>query len=153
MTKPSRTSFRLQAPTAGFTLVEIMITVAIIGILSAVALPIYQDYVLQGRLVDATNALSSLRVRMEQYYQDNRTYLSTSTTTSPCASSSDAGLFTITCPTLTATTWIAQAQGSKQVASFKYTINQDGTMATTGLPTKWGSPANGCWIIHKGGTC
>ncbi|MFM2329587.1 MAG: hypothetical protein RLZZ494_1690, partial [Pseudomonadota bacterium] len=57
---------------SGFTLVELAIVLLIIGILSAIAMPIYQDHALQGRIVDATNALSTLRARMEQHYQDNR---------------------------------------------------------------------------------
>jgi type IV pilus assembly protein PilE len=144
-----------RAAMGGFTLLELMVVVAIVGILAAVAVPAYTDYVMRGHLVDGSNALSSLRVRMEQHYQDHRTYETVSAipATSPCDNSSTAGLFTITCTTLTANTWTAEAQGSGAVSGFTYTIDQDGVMATTALPTGWGTASTGCWIQRKGATC
>ncbi len=59
---------------AGFTLIEVMITVAIIAILAAVALPNYIDYVTRSRLVEAKSNLSDMRTRLEQYFLDNRSY-------------------------------------------------------------------------------
>ena len=53
----------------GFTLIEIMIVVAIVAILSAIALPSYSDYVLRSKLPEAFSALSDQRIRLEQYYQ------------------------------------------------------------------------------------
>ncbi|OGB14766.1 MAG: hypothetical protein A2W72_16830 [Burkholderiales bacterium RIFCSPLOWO2_12_67_14] len=141
----------------GFTLIELMITVAVVAILTALALPSYQDYVLRGRLVDATTALSSLRARMEQYYQDNRTYKSVSKTiVSPCANSSMAGTFTVSCPTLEDTSYLLQAKGAGSTVGFVFTMDNSGTQATTGLPKAWGEvPKAGyaCWIAKKGGTC
>src|SRR5450631_654421 len=58
----------------GFTLIEVMVVVAIIAILAAIALPNYTDYVTRGRIVEATAGLGDARNKMEQYYQDNRTY-------------------------------------------------------------------------------
>jgi type IV pilus assembly protein PilE len=58
----------------GFTLIEVMIVVAIIAILAGVALPSYQDYVRRGQLPEAFGRLSDYRVKMEQYYLDNRNY-------------------------------------------------------------------------------
>lgn len=58
----------------GFTLIEVMITVAIVAILAGVALPAYREYVRRGQLPEAFAALSDFRVKMEQYYQDNRNY-------------------------------------------------------------------------------
>src|SRR3954471_16993434 len=61
----------------GFTLVELMVTVAIIAILAAIALPAYRDYVIRGKLAEACSVLGSQRVKMEQFYQDARTYVGT----------------------------------------------------------------------------
>src|SRR5690606_1858627 len=58
----------------GFTLIELMITVAIIAILAAVAVPSYQDYVRRGKVTEATATLAQFRIKMEQYFQDNQTY-------------------------------------------------------------------------------
>lgn len=58
----------------GFTLIELMIVVAIVAILAAVALPAYGDYVRRGQLPEAFAGMADLRVKMEQYYQDNRNY-------------------------------------------------------------------------------
>jgi prepilin-type N-terminal cleavage/methylation domain-containing protein len=148
----------------GFTLIELMITVAIIGILAAVALPIYRNYVIRGKLVAGTNALASVRAQMEQFYQDNRQYTTIttpSTITSPCASPGVADTFTLSCPTLTATTYTVKATGSGLTAGAVYTMDQTatgypaGNPMTLGLPTSWGTvpSANHCWIMRKGDTC
>ena len=50
----------------GFTLLELMIAVAIVAILAAIALPSYSDYIKRAKLVEAQNALADFRVKMEQ---------------------------------------------------------------------------------------
>ncbi|MGM9516405.1 type IV pilin protein [Roseateles sp. DB2] len=61
-------------PQAGFSLMELMIAVAIMGVLFGIALPSYKDYVRRGAIPEATGTLSDYRIKMEQYYQDNRNY-------------------------------------------------------------------------------
>ena len=58
----------------GFTLIELMITVAVIGILAAVAYPSYTNYIQRGKITEATSSLSELRLRAEKWFSDNRTY-------------------------------------------------------------------------------
>ena len=66
---------QVKAKTSGFTLIEVMITVVIVAILAAVALPSYRNYQYRGKIPDAVSNLSAKRVKMEQYFQDNKTYL------------------------------------------------------------------------------
>ncbi|MEH6824770.1 MAG: type IV pilin protein [Motiliproteus sp.] len=59
---------------AGFTLIELMITVAIAGILMAIAYPSYQQYLIDSRRTDARNALLAFATTMERYRSDNNSY-------------------------------------------------------------------------------
>jgi type IV pilus assembly protein PilE len=137
----------------GFTLIEVMITVAIIGILAAVALPAYSDYLIRGKIPQATNNLSSMRIKLEQYFQDNRTYVGACVggTAAPLPAADN---FTYTCPTLTASTYTVVATGTGSMANFIYTIDQAGAKQTTGLPSAaWGTVTVNCWVVKKGGGC
>jgi len=73
----------------GFTLIELMIVVAIIAILSTIAYPAYTDYITRGKITEATSALASKRILMEQFFQDNRTYASAPACNSDTATSSN----------------------------------------------------------------
>jgi type IV pilus assembly protein PilE len=141
----------------GFTLIEAMIAVAIIAILAAVALPSYRDYVLRGQLADASNGLATMRAQMERYFQDNRTYASTGTFTTPCATTDTAprtfNNFLVSCAsTPTATAFTLQAVGSGPASGFTFTITETDVRATTAAPSGW----NTCttkWLLRKGAAC
>lgn len=136
----------------GFSLIELMVVVAIIGILAGVAYPAYTDYVLRSRLVEATDGLSAVRARMEQHYQDNRTYATAGAYIAPCLVAATYGLFSVACLTDPSTSaYTVTATGSGLVAAFVYTIDQSGTKATTS--TKWGTTSSSCWLMKKGDSC
>jgi len=57
----------------GFTLIELMIVVAIIGILAAVAIPAYQDYTARAQAAEAATLLAGLKTPIVEYYSTNGT--------------------------------------------------------------------------------
>lgn len=142
----------------GFTLIELMIVVAIIAILAAVAVPSYKDYVTRSKTVEATSRLSALRVTMEQFFQDNRSYVvGGNCGIGAIPNPGDSKYFTFACVG-TQVTYTITATGTGSMAGFSYTINDANlkTSAFTGIPlaTGWTAPVpNTCWATNTGGKC
>ena len=127
----------------GFTLIELMVVIAIIGVLTSIGLPAYSNYVKKGKAAEATSALADARVRMEQFYQDNRTYEG-----GPCPAAGKA--FTYAC-TLAATTYTIKATGTaaEGMSGFTYSVDQNNAKKST----YDGSAEANCWLTSKGGSC
>jgi type IV pilus assembly protein PilE len=145
--------------TKGFTLIEVMVVVAIIAILAAIAIPNYADYVSRSRITEAISDLSDLRVRMEQYFQDNRTYVGFTDgrmrQLDTCAVSTTVPgkYFEYSCgvPTATSYTFTATGINPGPMNGFVFTVDQANSR-TTSVPTGW-VPSTTCWVLKKDGSC
>ena len=120
----------------GFTLVELMIAVAIIGILASIAIPSYVEYVKKGRRASAQSHLMDIAQRQQQYLLDARTYAASLTTLGVTTPTDVANYYTIQVnvadapPSFTIT---ATAQGT-QVSDGNLTLDSTGAKTPVG---KW----------------
>jgi type IV pilus assembly protein PilE len=134
-------------------LIELMIVVAIIAILSAIALPAYSEYVRRGKVPEATNCLSQWRTNMEQFFQDNRTYdMDTTGAANPaCNANVCAGKNFNVGLVCTPNTFLLTATGvaGTDMAAFTYTLDQQNVRTSN---TPWGVGLT-CWITKRGDTC
>ena len=77
----------------GFTLIELMIVVAIIAILAAIALPAYQDYVARGQVSEAMSLASGAKTAVAEYYADRGAWPTTNAAAGLAAANSIAGKY------------------------------------------------------------
>lgn len=124
----------------GFTLVELMIALAVLAVLLSMAVPAYREYVRRGAVAAAIEVLASGRVVAEQYFLDSATYAGM-----PCPGGTT--YFAIDCES-DADSYTITATGSGAMDDFEYTINEANLRTTAG---PWG--AGNCWITRKGDRC
>ncbi len=140
----------------GFTLIELMITVAVVGILAAVALPSYTSYIARGKITDAVASLADYRVKMEQYFLDNRNY-GTASAACPVVIANSTS-FTYSCVVGSATPTVAYTATATSIAAALGSTAGDYTYTITELNAKSTSKFKGaavaklCWLV-KGSEC
>ena len=166
----------------GFTLIELLITVVVLGILAAIALPSYTSYITRSKLTEAHSQLSDLRVKLEQRFQDARSYANCGTIV---AAATGTKYFDYTCPAVAdaVNTFIIQAAGKAgtelegigashplsseilapilayyEADSFDFTINESNARATTvtggsKMAQKGFASNTSCWVTKKPNQC
>ena len=141
----------------GFTIIEVMIVVVIVAILASVAIPNYTSYVTRTKIAEATSTLLSQRVKMEQFFQDQRTYAGACAAGTVAPLPSGLKYFTITCGNLSNATYTITATGGSasdnSMAGFSFSIDQANNRVTIAVPSGWSLPAGNCWVTRTSGVC
>jgi len=110
---------------SGFTLVELMIVIAILGIITAIAIPSYNGYISGARLTEAQNNIAALKLAQEEFFLENNSYFTGANT--GAVETASGGL------------WAAQA-GDGGTVNFDYVVttpvNTQYVITATGTSTK-----------------
>jgi type IV pilus assembly protein PilE len=142
----------MQRKTGGFSLIELLIAVAIIGILTAVAVPAYGNYMLRTRLTEAFTGLAGFQPTAEQYWSNNRTYDDVGAASLDQRLPPATGNFIYAVSGTSAAAYTLTATGTGPAAGFVFTIDQSGNRATADAPDGW-TLNDACWVDREEGTC
>lgn len=147
--KSGKTLQSASAPASGFTLIEILIVVAILGVLAAIALPAYENSVIRSNRAEAKSELLIVAADQERFFSSNNTYNTDATpliTTDGTTRTTENGFYQIAVAAggtgSIATSFIATAtpQGN-QTADVCTTL----TLSSTGARGATGSTVDECW--------
>lgn len=113
----------------GFTLVELMIVIAILGIITAIAIPSYNGYISSARLTEAQNNIAALKLAEEEYFLENNAYFYLTTGTNTQLSAASGGLWT--------------AQAGQNGVTFDYLVTGSGLSYVITATGKNNTPSAG----------
>lgn len=143
-------SYITRNKSTGFTLIELMVSTAIVAVLSAIALGAYGNYIRSSRLSESFSMLGDYRLKMEQFKQDNRSYADTlNPNICGVALPTSNKYFDFSCTIaatgaqFTATAANKAGTGLGNAADYSYSIDQDGTQNTQKFAGTTGP--NGSW--------
>lgn len=119
---------------SGYTLVELMIVVALIAIISSIAVPVYQNYVSDSYANQAVVDMKVCALALERYYSNGYTYVGADTATTCTLQSPSQGTskYTLSYPSLTATNYTIRATpvGGACGTGDCFDLTRDGTLST-----------------------
>jgi len=142
----NRASVKPRKTLSGFTLIELMIVLAIIGVLAAVAYPSYSTYVTKTKRSDGTLALMEAVQAMERCRTTTFSYLNCTLTGKLAASPEGHYAIALTpAPTAATFTIVATPQGSQTADTKCATISIDHLGTQTSTPGTAGADTNECW--------
>lgn len=143
-------SYTARNKSTGFTLIELMVTTAIVAILSAIAIGAYGNYIRSSKLSESFAMLGDYRLKMEQFKQDNRSYAdSLNPNTCGIALPTSSKYFDFSCTIAAAGTQFTATAANKagtglgNAADYSYSIDQDGAQNTQKFAGSVGP--NGSW--------
>ena len=138
----------------GFTALELLAAVTIVGILASLVVPSYHLYIARSRVLDAAMQLSDYRAKMEHYFLDRRSYVDASGNCGvapPASARGDA--FDLACAATASTYRVTVAgRAGSGMDGFAFAVDETGARATLAVPRGW-TRSPDCWTTRPDGSC